>query len=79
MVKSWVWWLLEMPFPDSDQRNTRESLSKAKREVLLLQKAIATDHSLIGRTHWVGISSVFISLSLTLMDGLSSQSLRLVT
>jgi hypothetical protein len=43
--------LLEMPFPNDDQRNTRESLSKAKRKALLLQKGAATDHSLIGRTH----------------------------
>jgi hypothetical protein len=34
--------LLEMPFPSSDQRNTQESLSKAKRKVLLLQKGAAT-------------------------------------
>jgi hypothetical protein len=34
-----------MPFPSSDQRNMRESLSKAKRKVLLLQKGAATDQS----------------------------------
>jgi hypothetical protein len=42
---------LEMPFPNDDQRNTQESLSKAKRKVLLLQKGATTDHSLKGRTH----------------------------
>jgi hypothetical protein len=34
----------EMPFRNSDQRNMQESLSKAKRKVLLLQKGAATDH-----------------------------------
>jgi hypothetical protein len=41
--------LLEMPFPNDDQRNTQESLSKAKRS-FILQKGTATDYSLIGRT-----------------------------
>jgi hypothetical protein len=45
-------WALEVPFPNNDQRNTRESLSKAKRKVLLLQKGAATDHSLIEHTWW---------------------------
>jgi hypothetical protein len=61
--------LFEMPFPKSDQRNTRKSLSKAKK-VLLLQKGAATDHSLIGRAHVDGKSTQIIflmndSLSLT--------------
>jgi hypothetical protein len=43
--------LLEVPFPNSDQRNSGESLSKAKSKILLLQKGIATDHSLISRAH----------------------------
>jgi hypothetical protein len=43
--------LLEVPFPNCDQRNTWELLSKAKRKVLLLQKGAARDHILIGRTH----------------------------
>jgi hypothetical protein len=44
-------YMLEMLFPNSDQRNTWESLSKAKRKVLLLQESAATHQSLIGRTH----------------------------
>jgi hypothetical protein len=43
--------MLEMLFPNSDQRNMWDSFSKAKRKVLLLQKGAATDYSLIGRTH----------------------------
>jgi hypothetical protein len=43
--------VLEVPFPNDDQRNMQESLSKAKRKVLLAQKGAATDHSLLGRTH----------------------------
>jgi hypothetical protein len=35
--------VLEMPFPNDDQRNTWKSLSKVKRKVLLLQKGAATD------------------------------------
>jgi hypothetical protein len=35
-----------MPVPNTDQRNMRESLSKAKRKVLLLQKGAATDHNI---------------------------------
>jgi hypothetical protein len=59
--------LFEMPFPNSDQRNTRKSLSKAKK-VLLLQKG--ADHSLIGRAQVDGKSTQIIflmndSLSLT--------------
>jgi hypothetical protein len=58
--------MLEMLFPNSDQRNMRESLNKAKRQALLMQKGAATDHSLTGRT-LSRVSSVFISLPLTLM------------
>jgi hypothetical protein len=58
-----------MPFPNSNQRNTRESLSKTKRKALLLQKGAATDHSLIGRTLSGEIVEFFsLSLPLTLMD-----------
>jgi hypothetical protein len=59
-----------MPVPNTDQRNMQELLSKAKRKVLLLQKGAATGHNQIGQKHTErGVSSVFISLSLTLMDG----------
>jgi hypothetical protein len=37
--------LLEVLFPNSNQRNTRELLSEAKRRVLLLQKGAATDQT----------------------------------
>jgi hypothetical protein len=60
--------LLEIPFPNDDQRNTRESLSKTKRKVLLLQKDAATDHSLIGRTQWAG-SQLRFYLSAPQPDG----------
>jgi predicted NUDIX family NTP pyrophosphohydrolase len=43
--------VLEMLFPNVDQRNTWESLSKAKRKVLLVQRGTAADRSLIGRTN----------------------------
>jgi hypothetical protein len=45
------WVVLEMLFPNDDQRNIWELLSKAKTTVFLLQKGAATDHSLTGRTH----------------------------
>jgi hypothetical protein len=70
-------------FPNRNQRNTQELLSKAKRKVLLLQKGAATDHSLICRAHWGGgwgESAQFLSLMLSLSHpelGLGSQSLWL--
>jgi hypothetical protein len=54
--------VLEVLFPNSDQRNTWELLNKAKRKVLLLQKGAAQDHSLIGRTHLSGKSTQIIFL-----------------
>jgi hypothetical protein len=60
--------MLEMLIPHSDQRNMQLSLSKAKRKVLLLQKCAATDQSLIGEHTEQGLSSVFLSLPLTLVD-----------
>jgi hypothetical protein len=49
-------------YPNNDQRNTWESLNKAKRKVLLLWKGTTTDHSLIGRTQWVESQIRFLSL-----------------
>jgi hypothetical protein len=49
--------VLEVPFPNSDQRNTQQWLNKAKRKVVLLQKDAAADHSLKGRTHLDGKST----------------------
>jgi hypothetical protein len=49
-------------------KETLRNHSARQKEVLLLQNYAATDHSLIGRTPKWGVSSVFISLSLTLMD-----------
>jgi hypothetical protein len=46
----------EEPFPCGNQRNTWESLSKAKRKVLLLQNGAATDQSLLGRAQ-LGLKS----------------------
>jgi hypothetical protein len=57
--------VLEVPFPNNDQRNTQELLSKAKGKVLLLVKGTATDSSLIGRTHLDGKYTQIIFLTLS--------------
>jgi hypothetical protein len=76
---TWGTKLIEMPFPSSDQRYMQESLSKAKRKHLLLQKGAATDHSLIGRTYWAGSQLSFYLCPSPWWTGLGSQSSQLVT
>jgi hypothetical protein len=68
-----------IPKWNNDQRNPQESLSKAKRKVLLLQKGAAADHCAIGRIQWVGSQLGFYLCPSTWWTGLGSQSSQLVT